>query len=140
MHKSATKCNEIIGKWYKNKHGASKIIDTLETYQQARPTTAHSATFDRGHVPSQASAMSAYPQTLSGSERSHSPFFQPGALRTHARLRRKGTRELEKGNRPTLMLHIGEKEGSDGRWRRPSVAPSLILGLGTIVLENADIQ
>jgi hypothetical protein len=35
MHKSATKCNEIIGKWYKNKHGASKIIDTFETYQPA---------------------------------------------------------------------------------------------------------
>jgi hypothetical protein len=32
MHKSATKCNETLGKWYKNKHGASKIIDTLETY------------------------------------------------------------------------------------------------------------
>jgi hypothetical protein len=32
MHKSATKCNEIVGKWCKNKHGASKIIDTLETY------------------------------------------------------------------------------------------------------------
>jgi hypothetical protein len=35
MHKSATKCNETIGKWLKNKHGASKIIDTLETYQGA---------------------------------------------------------------------------------------------------------
>jgi hypothetical protein len=33
MHKSATKCNETIDKWCKNKHGASKIIDTLETYQ-----------------------------------------------------------------------------------------------------------
>jgi hypothetical protein len=33
MHKSATKCNETLGKWYKNKHGASKIMDTLETYQ-----------------------------------------------------------------------------------------------------------
>jgi hypothetical protein len=33
MHKSATKCNETIGKWCKNKHGASKIIDTLEMYQ-----------------------------------------------------------------------------------------------------------
>jgi hypothetical protein len=32
MHKSATKCNETIGKWCKNKHGASKIIDMLETY------------------------------------------------------------------------------------------------------------
>jgi hypothetical protein len=33
MHKSATKCNETVGKWSKNKHGASKIIDTFETYQ-----------------------------------------------------------------------------------------------------------
>jgi hypothetical protein len=33
MHKSATKCNETVGKWCKNKHGASKIIDTLEMYQ-----------------------------------------------------------------------------------------------------------
>jgi hypothetical protein len=32
MHKSATKCNETVGKWCKSKHGASKIIDTLETY------------------------------------------------------------------------------------------------------------
>jgi hypothetical protein len=34
MHKSATKCNETVGKWCKNKHGASKIIDTFETYHQ----------------------------------------------------------------------------------------------------------
>jgi hypothetical protein len=33
MHKSATKCYETVGKWCKNKHGASKIIDTFETYQ-----------------------------------------------------------------------------------------------------------
>jgi hypothetical protein len=33
MHKSAMKCNETQGKWCKNKHGASKIIDTFETYQ-----------------------------------------------------------------------------------------------------------
>jgi hypothetical protein len=33
MHKSATKCNKTVGKWCKNKHGASKIIDTLEMYQ-----------------------------------------------------------------------------------------------------------
>jgi hypothetical protein len=26
------KCNKTIGKWCKNKHGASKIIDTFETY------------------------------------------------------------------------------------------------------------
>jgi hypothetical protein len=37
MHKSATKCNETLGKWYKNKYGASKIIDTLEMYHPARP-------------------------------------------------------------------------------------------------------
>jgi hypothetical protein len=33
MHKSAMKCNETLGKWCKNKHEASKIMDTLETYQ-----------------------------------------------------------------------------------------------------------
>jgi hypothetical protein len=33
MHKSATKCNETLSKWCKNKHGASKIIDTFWTYQ-----------------------------------------------------------------------------------------------------------
>jgi hypothetical protein len=33
MYKSTTKCNETLGKWCKNKHGASKIIDTFETYQ-----------------------------------------------------------------------------------------------------------
>jgi hypothetical protein len=27
------KCNETQSKWCKNKHGASKIIDTFETYQ-----------------------------------------------------------------------------------------------------------
>jgi hypothetical protein len=29
------KCNETQGKWCKNKHGASKIIDTFEMYQVA---------------------------------------------------------------------------------------------------------
>jgi hypothetical protein len=33
MHKNAMKCNETLSKWCKNKHGASKIIDTFETYQ-----------------------------------------------------------------------------------------------------------
>jgi hypothetical protein len=33
MHKNATKCNETLSKWCKNKHGASKIMVTLETYQ-----------------------------------------------------------------------------------------------------------
>jgi hypothetical protein len=33
MHKNATKCNETLSKWCKNKHGATKIVDTFETYQ-----------------------------------------------------------------------------------------------------------
>jgi hypothetical protein len=41
MHKSATKCNETLGKWCKNKHGASKLIDTLETYQLFTSSTPH---------------------------------------------------------------------------------------------------
>jgi hypothetical protein len=36
MHKNATKCNETLSKWCKNKDEASKIIDTFETYQAAR--------------------------------------------------------------------------------------------------------
>jgi hypothetical protein len=40
MHKSAMKCNKTLGKWCKNKHGASKIMDTLETYQLAISTMA----------------------------------------------------------------------------------------------------
>jgi hypothetical protein len=36
MHKNATKCNETLSKWCKNKHGASKIIDTFETYHRSR--------------------------------------------------------------------------------------------------------
>jgi hypothetical protein len=35
MHKNATKCNKTLSKWCNNKHGASKIIDTFETYQEA---------------------------------------------------------------------------------------------------------
>jgi hypothetical protein len=33
MHKNAMKCNKTQRKWCVNKHGASKIIDTFETYQ-----------------------------------------------------------------------------------------------------------
>jgi hypothetical protein len=36
MHKNAMKCNETLSKWCKNKHGASKIIDTLEMYHLQR--------------------------------------------------------------------------------------------------------
>jgi hypothetical protein len=34
MHNNATKCNKTLSKWCKNKHGASKVIDTFETYQE----------------------------------------------------------------------------------------------------------
>jgi hypothetical protein len=43
MHKNATKCNETLSKWCKNKHGASKIIDTLETYHSAGKNSDFSA-------------------------------------------------------------------------------------------------
>jgi hypothetical protein len=36
MHKNSTKCNKTLSKWCKNKHGASKIMDTLETYHRVR--------------------------------------------------------------------------------------------------------
>jgi hypothetical protein len=36
MHKNPMKCNKTQSKWCINKHGASKIIDTFETYQDAR--------------------------------------------------------------------------------------------------------
>jgi hypothetical protein len=39
MHKNAMKCNKTLSKWCKNKHGASKIIDTFETYHSSLPTT-----------------------------------------------------------------------------------------------------
>jgi hypothetical protein len=42
MHKNATKCNETLSKWHKNKHGASKIMDTLETYQGANDMSGES--------------------------------------------------------------------------------------------------
>jgi hypothetical protein len=39
MHKDATKCYKTQSKWCVNKHGASKIIDTFETYQSQSPQT-----------------------------------------------------------------------------------------------------
>jgi hypothetical protein len=40
------KCNKTQSKWCKNKHGASKIIDTFETYQCV-PVKSHPTS--RGH-------------------------------------------------------------------------------------------
>jgi hypothetical protein len=52
MHKSATKCNETVGKWCKNKHGASKIIDTLETYQEPPSVIRYLGTPNLGKITS----------------------------------------------------------------------------------------
>jgi hypothetical protein len=43
MHKNATKCNKTLSKWCRNNHGASKIIDTFETYQVQRVFLPHRA-------------------------------------------------------------------------------------------------
>jgi hypothetical protein len=40
-HKNALKCNKTQSKWCINKHGASKIIDTFETYQPAATWNLH---------------------------------------------------------------------------------------------------
>jgi hypothetical protein len=39
MYKNATKCKKTQSKWCINKHGASKIIDTLEMYQASPSLT-----------------------------------------------------------------------------------------------------
>jgi hypothetical protein len=39
MYKNATKYYKTQSKWCKNNHGASKIIDTFETYQSAWDNT-----------------------------------------------------------------------------------------------------
>jgi hypothetical protein len=41
MYKNATKCNKTQSKWCINKHGASKIIDTFETYQSPEGSFPH---------------------------------------------------------------------------------------------------
>jgi hypothetical protein len=48
MHKNTMKCNETLSKWCKNKHGASKIIDTFETYHTAPNVGAKSGGRERG--------------------------------------------------------------------------------------------
>jgi hypothetical protein len=50
MHKNATKRNETLSKWCKNKHGASKIMDTLETYQYPDPIDDHLPENSLGNV------------------------------------------------------------------------------------------
>jgi hypothetical protein len=47
MHKNAMKCNETLSKWCKNKHGASKIMDTLETYQSPPPAHSEELSLDK---------------------------------------------------------------------------------------------
>jgi hypothetical protein len=49
MHKNATKCNETLSKWCKNKHGASKIMDTLETYHRTLDISPFGDIIIKGH-------------------------------------------------------------------------------------------
>jgi hypothetical protein len=62
MHKNAMKCNKTLSKWCKNKHGASKIIDTLETYQAScLSTIAASANHVRRPAPYRSTAAPSVP-------------------------------------------------------------------------------
>jgi hypothetical protein len=45
MHKNAMKCKETLSKWCKNKHGASNIMDTFETYQFPNPREVERAVY-----------------------------------------------------------------------------------------------
>jgi hypothetical protein len=49
MHKNATKCNKTQNKCCINKHGASKIIDTFETYHTSRRQNEVHATVSQMH-------------------------------------------------------------------------------------------
>jgi hypothetical protein len=75
MHKSATKCNKTIGKWCKNKHGASKIIDTFETYH----TFGGTASVPPPHSVSGALSTSSVMASLSGR-----PPLEPNTHVAHA--------------------------------------------------------
>jgi hypothetical protein len=50
MHKNGTKCKKTQSKWCINKHGASKIIDTFETYQGPSRNPWAAATRDRPDI------------------------------------------------------------------------------------------
>jgi hypothetical protein len=67
MNKSAMKCNETLGKWCKNTHGASKIIDTLETYQRPPWPSARGDSRERqsgGSEPPASGGVAASPATI----------------------------------------------------------------------------
>jgi hypothetical protein len=69
MHKSATKCNKTLGKWCKNKHGASKIMDMLEMYHEAahhKQKEAHEGIRGRKGKTAQEKGEEHHPKTISG--------------------------------------------------------------------------
>jgi hypothetical protein len=51
MHKNATKCDKTQSKWCINKHGASKIIDTFETYQLGQASSLFAKNTDPTKLP-----------------------------------------------------------------------------------------
>jgi hypothetical protein len=79
MHKNATKCNEIIGKWCKNKHGASKITDTFETYHS---TTA--ASLGEGHQEKQHTHFQHYTSVSTSQFLHHIPRTEPVLANHHS--------------------------------------------------------
>jgi hypothetical protein len=121
MYKSATKCNETVGKWCKNKHGASKIIDTLETYQTPSRNRRGVATVTKGRgrqagqSPGGASTMEAEPSNK-GIDEDLRCGAHPGAAG------RSGTTALEASHRTADEngekgrggKNLGEREGFGG--------------------------
>jgi hypothetical protein len=69
MHKNATKCNETLNKWCKNKYGASKIMDTLETYQKSSSVAPCISNF--GSAPCKVSFDASSGNPTHGGERGH---------------------------------------------------------------------
>jgi hypothetical protein len=69
------KCNETIGKWCKNKHGASKIIDTFETYHPV-PTTVKRGT-DRTEGAAAAANRHAFTASIAGDHKISGVGYSP---------------------------------------------------------------
>jgi hypothetical protein len=90
MHKSATKCNETSGKWCKNKNGASKIIDTLETYQGTSPSRQGAGT--ETSVPQNLASTAAALRNCSGNFADSFRVFRPEALYRRRGVVRSGPR------------------------------------------------
>jgi hypothetical protein len=79
MHKNATKCNKILSKWCKNKHGASKIIDTFGTYHTPSKNMTVAATYT-GFFWSQTGFF--WPRPDFSGQKSGTPYWQVAPLKS----------------------------------------------------------